>query len=295
MKLNGIIKSALLVFLLLLSISTMAQEVAPDEVTKTATAVDMGPEDALNRGTPRGSIIGYMEAAAAFDFEKAAEYLDLRNLPHDVEEIGGHELARQLNHVLSRAVWLDDYTVSESPDGVKGDGLPDYRDELVVIRTRDGEVPLWMQHVPRGDGEMIWKLSNRSVALIPELYDEFSYPAGVETIRDWFPEDASFLGLEVFKIFILAVLALLCWPVFHLIAVLLTRLFSSPKNPTYSLLRKVMTRPIVAVAILLVGEFTLGRLGVSAKAEEIMKAQTLNTIVLVWALWSIINLFKQRC
>jgi len=294
MKLNGIIKSALLIFPLLLNVSAMAQEPAPGEVTETVTPVDTGPEDALNRGTPRGSIVGYMDAAAVFDFKTAAEYLDLRNLPDEVDELGGPELARQLNHVLSRAVWLDDYTVSNSPDGVKGDGLPDYRDELVVIKTQDGEVPLWMQHVPRGDGEMIWKLSNRSVAMIPELYDEYSYPALVETIRGWFPEDASFLGLEAFKIFIVLALALLCWPVFYLTGVLLTRLFSSPKNPTYPLLRKVMTRPIVAVAILLVGEFTLGRLGVSAKAEEIMQAKTLNTIVLIWALWLIINLFKKH-
>jgi MscS family membrane protein len=294
MILNGIIKSALLIFPLLLSFSAMAQETAPDEVTKTPTPIDTGPEDALNRGTPRGSIIGYIEAAAAFDFEKAAEYLDLRNLPDEVEEVGGPELARQLNHVLSRAVWLDDYTVSENPDGLKGDGLPDYRDELVVITTRDGDVPLWMQHVPRGDGEMIWKLSNRSVALIPELYDEYSYPAAVETIRGWFPEDTSFLGLEVFKIFIVVMLMLLSWPAFYLIAVLLLRLFSSPKNPTYSLLRKVMTRPMVVVAILLVAEFALARLGISAKAEEIMKAQTVNTIVFIWALWLIINLVKKH-
>jgi MscS family membrane protein len=294
MILNGIIKSALLIFPLLLSFSAMAQETAPDEVTKTPTPVDMGPEDALNRGTPRGSIIGYMEAAAALDFKTAAEYLDLRNLPDAVEEIGGPELARQLHHVLSRAVWLDDYTVSDNPGGVKGDGLPDYRDELVVIKTDDGDVPLWLQHVPRGDGENIWKLSNRSVALIPELYDEYSYPQLVETIRGWFPEDAVFMGLEAFKIFIVLVLALLCWPVFHLIAMLLLRLFSSPESPTYALWRKVLTGPMVAVAILLVGEFTLGTLGISAKAEEIMEAKTVNTIVLIWALWLIINLVKKH-
>jgi MscS family membrane protein len=293
MNLNGIIKSALLVFPLLLSVSVMAQETAPGEVTKTPTPVDTGPEDALNRGTPRGSIIGYMEASSALDFKTAAEYLDLRNLPDEVAELGGPELARQLHHVLSRAVWLDDYTVSENPDGVKGDGLPDYRDELVVIKTDDGEVPIWLQHVPRGDGEKIWKLSNRSVALIPKLYDEFSYPQLVETIRGWFPEDAVFMGLEAFKIFIVLVLALFCWPVFRWIGVLLSRLFSSPESPTYALWRKVLTGPMVAVAILLVGEFALARLGISAKAEEIMEAQTVNTVVLIWALWAILNLVKK--
>ena len=35
----------------------------------------------------------------------------------------------------------------------------------------------------RGDGELIWKIANRSVALFPELYNEYSYPAWVETVR----------------------------------------------------------------------------------------------------------------
>ena len=294
MKFDGFFKPALLICALIVSVSAMAQETAPDEVTESVSPVVPIPEDKLNRGTPRGSIIGFLEASGAFNFEQAAEYLDLRNIPDDVAEFGGHELARQLNHVLSRAVWLDDFTVSDSPDGIKGDDLPEHRDELVVIKMDDGEVPLWMQHVPRGDGVMIWKLSNRSVALIPELYDEYSYPLIVETIRGWFPEDVSFLGLEAFKIFIVLMLALLCWPVFHLIAVLLSRLFSSPQSPTYALWRKVLTGPLVAVAILLVGEYVLARLGISAKAESIMEAQTVNTVVLIWALWAIINLVKKH-
>ena len=59
-------------------------------VTVPITVEDKGPEDALGRGTPRGSIIGYLQATSEFNFEKAAEYLDLRNLPEEVSEIGGH-------------------------------------------------------------------------------------------------------------------------------------------------------------------------------------------------------------
>jgi MscS family membrane protein len=186
MKIIRLLLSAISVLILGAGSTALAQ----DTVTETATvavpiAVDKGPEDALNRGTPRGSIIGYLEACADFDFEKAAEFLDLRNLPDEVHELGGSELARQLNHVLSRSVWLDDYNVSDKPEGVKGDGLPDYRDELVVIRKPDGEeISILMQHVPRGDGEQIWKVSNRSVSLIPDLYDEFSYHPWIEKIRE---------------------------------------------------------------------------------------------------------------
>jgi MscS family membrane protein len=274
---------------------------AQDEPTATETvavaipvAVDKGPEDALNRGTPRSSAIGYLEACASFDFEKAAEYLDLRNLPRDVDEIGGKELARQLNHVLSRSVWLDDYSVSDHPEGAMGDGLPDYRDLLVEVTTLDGEkYPVWMQKVPRGDGEMIWKISNRSVALIPELYDEFSYEEPIETIRTWFPEDASFLGIEAFKWFIIGVFAIIAWPVFWLIGLGLSRLFSSPDREIYPLVKKVFTGPLVFIAILFTIWAVLSQLGAGAYAQEIMKAQTLTIIAFVWAIWSIVNLFKK--
>ena len=114
-----------------------AQEDQPEVVVVTTPVkVDKGPEDALGRGNPRGSVIGFLTAASEFNWEKAAEYLDLRNLPPEVSELGGPELARQLNHVLSRAAWLDDYSVSENAEGVKGDDLPDYRDELLRIKTR---------------------------------------------------------------------------------------------------------------------------------------------------------------
>jgi len=255
-------------------------------------AVDTGPEDALNRGTPRGSISGFLEACSVLDFEKAAEFLDLRNLPDNVEELGGSELARELNHVLSRAVWLDDYSVSDHPEGVKGDGLPSYRDELVVVKTQDGDVNLWMQRIPRGDGEQIWKVSNRSVALVPDLYDEFSYEPLVETIRSWFPDDAHFLGFEAFKWAIMLAILLLSWPILYLLGRLLLILFSSPENPTYQVLRKTLTGPLVLAGIMLIGEVVIAQLGAGAQAQVIMKANTLNTIVFVWVIWSVLNLVK---
>jgi MscS family membrane protein len=151
-----------------------------------------------------------------------------------------------------------------------------------------------LQHVPRGDGENIWKLSNRSVALIPELYEIYSYPPGVETVRSWFPESGSFLGLEPFKWFILVVLSVLSWPFLHLAGLLLARLFSSPSSPLYPLVRKVFTRPLVALGILVVINLALTELGMGAKAQQVAKAHTLLTFVSVWILWSIISLYRDH-
>jgi MscS family membrane protein len=283
---------AFIAFFLVNCLPVQAQEQATETTVVVPITVDKGPEDALDRGNPRSSIIGYLNAASEFNWEKAAEYLDLRNLPPDIQEVGGPELARQFNHVVSRSVWLDRLSVSDSPQGLQGDDLPAYRDELMRIPGEDGEIPIWMQQVPRVDGVMIWKLSNRSVARIPELYDLYSYPALIEKVRGWFPDDVSFLGLEAFKWFIIIVVALVCWPVFYLIGLLLTRLFSSPEDDMYPLVRNIFTGPAVLIGILFTTGITSERLGLGAYAQEVMQARTLFTLALVWVLWSVINLVK---
>ena len=288
------VKAAALIWLGLQAAAAFAQDQQAPRDSGTLIVADTGPRDALNRGTPRGTIRGFIEACEAVDFERAAQYLDLRNLPEEVAALGGPELARQFHHVLSRAVWLDDYTVSDQPEGLQGDGLPPYRDELVKIKTEDGERTIWLQHVPRGDGELIWKIANRSVALFPELYNEYSYPAVVETVRGWFPEGTSFLGLEAFKWFIVVLVSLLGWPVFHFAGLGLARIFSSPGRSSYPVVRKVMTGPVVALGVLLLIRATLLELGMGARAQEIAQSRTLVTLVVVWALWSVANLLRNR-
>jgi MscS family membrane protein len=283
---------AFIAFFLANCLPVQAQEQATETAAVVPIPMDKGPEDALDRGNPRSSIVGYLNASSQFNWEKAAEYLDLRNLPADIQEFGGPELARQFNHVVSRSVWLDRLSVSDSPHGLQGDDLPAYRDEIMRINGEDGEIPIWMQKIPRADGVMIWKLSNRSVARIPELYDLYSYPAPIEKVRNWFPVDASFLGLEVFKWFIAIVVALVCWPVFYFIGLLLLRLFSSPENDMYPLVRNVFTGPAVLIGILFAAKITVERLGLGAHAQQLLQARTLTTLALVWALWTVINLIK---
>jgi len=293
-----IIPFLFLVFLLFAS-SSWAQSEEKSGTAAVVTqivevAVNKGPDDALNRGTPRGSIVGFLEACSNFNFERASEYLDLRNLPSEVQELGGPELARQFNHVVSRAVWFDNYTVSDNPEGLQGDGLPEDRDELVRIKTSEGEVSIWLQRVPRGDGETIWKLSNRSVAKIPELYEEYTFSPPIEKIRLWFSSESSFLGLETFKWFILIVSALLAWPFLYFFGVFLSRMFSSPANENYAIVRQIFTGPLVAIGIVALLAFMISHLGAGAYAQQIMRTNTLITLVLIWSVWSILNLNREH-
>jgi MscS family membrane protein len=284
----------LLSFLLLVISSFPGIVTGQDQAVASNNVVRTTPEDPYGRGTPRGSLVGFLKSAAELDFEVSAEYLDLRNLPPEAADIPAAELARQLNFVLSRAVWIDDYVVDDTADGAKGDGLPDYQDEFVRIKTKEGEVVLYWQHVPRSDGELIWKVSNRSLALVPELYEEFGYRPWVEAVRTRLPEDAAFLGLEAFKWIISLSVMLLSWPVLYMLALLLARVFSRPSKPGFPLVRRMLTGPLTFLGILAIGHITVVRLGVGAVAQQIMEANTLIIVAGTWLLWTLVNLYRNH-
>ena len=182
---NGFLNAIFLPFTLLLFVMTPIEtgslyaqptltEVMKDSPVEEAgdgkdTKVKPGvPEDEFSRGTPRASVREFLRVIGERDFEEAAEHLDLRRLPKQVEQIPGPELARQLRLVLARTMWIDFAELSDDPKGHLEDGLPRYRDRLGRIKAGEKTFDILLQRVPRGDGVYIWKFSNRTVAQIPE-------------------------------------------------------------------------------------------------------------------------------
>ncbi len=89
----------ILLFFMLLPIGTITlhaqptlKEVVEDTAKKTEEVkVDFAtvgevPDDEFNRGVPRTMVQGFFLAVRERDFEKAAEYLDLRHLPEAVKK-----------------------------------------------------------------------------------------------------------------------------------------------------------------------------------------------------------------
>ena len=58
------------------------------------------PVDALDRGTPRRAVEGFLQTARAHDYQRAADYLDLQRFPAGEATILGPTLARHLKIVL---------------------------------------------------------------------------------------------------------------------------------------------------------------------------------------------------
>ena len=251
-------------------------------------------KDNLGRDTPRSSFIGFLKLTEKFDYENAAQYIDLRNLPRATREYSGEELARQLDFIIKRGMKINVDHLSRKVTGQVVDGLPDYRDELGHLVSEDGEQVLYMQRVPGLDDNFIWKISNASVAMVPELYDYFSYPDWVENIRERLPEDAGFLGMELFKWVIVLGAALIAAPIFWLIGFALSWFFSKPGSPLHLQVRRLFTWPLTLFAVMLVTGRLLRELGLGATAQALVETKTLMTVVVVWVIFSLIDLARAK-
>ena len=133
-----------------------APEQKPDPPEPTATVFDE-----FDRGTPRGTAIGYLTACRAGDYTRAARYLDLRRVDPAERNTLGPQLARELKVVLDRQLWVPVDDLSEDPAGIQGDGLEAHVDRLGRIDGPDGGVEIDLERVPREDGVPVWQVSRR--------------------------------------------------------------------------------------------------------------------------------------
>lgn len=261
--------------------------------TEPAAELANIPVDDFDRGTPRRSADGFKAAVDNADYTRAAEYLDLRNLRGEAESLEPEQLARQFAVVLSRATWLDVETLVDDPAGRGDDGLPSYRDLIGIIEDEQAgrDIKLYMQRVPRGDGVFIWKVSNASVSLVPELYAVWGYPAAVEKIRRAIP-DVSFLGVELFKFLIAMAVGIAAYLATLLVALVARSSFGDPAAPARSRVFRFLAIPVGLWVFIIAGTETAEFLGRGGTAEAWRRVTPIPVIVTVWVLFVGINLVR---
>ena len=244
------------------------------------------PEDEFGRGSPRGTVRGYLAACREGDYERAANYLDLRRIPGD-----GPTLARQLRLILSRTLWVDVETLSQEHAGRSNDGLPSHRDRLGTINTKAGKVDILLQRVPREDGVTIWKFAGVTVAQVPDLYREFGYGVLERFLPQIFFE-LQFLDIALWQWIGLLVLVLLAAVVSWFLTVFIVRLLGTvvgfTKTTIDDKIRVEAAGPIrLAIAVLL---FRAGfvPLGLGVKATEFISS-LLSALFIVAVTWLLLR------
>jgi MscS family membrane protein len=270
-------------------LSSVSKESSKPEKAAEKPVTPAGPVDEYERGTPHSSLKGYLKATRDGDFKRAAEYLDMRNLPGRMRYIKASELARQLKIALDRTIWLDLDLVNADPEGNKEDGLHANRESIGRIKTQTQTIDIIMQRIPREDGVYIWKFSNRTVAEIPYLYRQFGYRPFEEYLSQLFP-DFTFLGWQSWQWFMYLVYMGLAY-LAVLVPTWLLGLYLHRKDTAMSnQVARFITGPGRIVLWFLLLYPGIQFIGLSATLRSVLRAGTVMTIVVAWTVIRLIDL-----
>jgi MscS family membrane protein len=264
-----------------------------EETTKAVIATSRAlPEDEFDRGSPRSSVLGLAEALDRRDYDRAINYLDMRNLPPDIRRQGA-ELLRELKIIADRSLWVDSETISNDPKGYQDDGLPSYRDIIARLKTPDGQIDILMQRVPDGKGGRVWKLSNNTVSEIPVLYRHFGYGPYGDKLSKMMP-DLTVFGLELWQWVMLSGIMLAAYLISWLATYLFTQLLRLQNKHPYTHLKVFVKGPVRFLIFILLVRANFYIIAPSYSIRAIFEAKTILTLAIAWMATGVVEMALGR-
>jgi MscS family membrane protein len=127
------------------------------------------PSDPLNRTTPSGTVLGFLEAAQKGDNSIAAQYLQM-SVAHRQTE--GEQLAVKLKYVMDNSFAGELKNISSQPDGVPQEGVAPGHQKIGTMASGDVEVDVELVHINDPTAGRVWLFSADTLAKVPELYDQ---------------------------------------------------------------------------------------------------------------------------
>jgi MscS family membrane protein len=255
--------------------------------------------DPLERDTPRGVLRGFLDATRGGDWETAARYLDLSQLPEAERAAQGPALARQLKRVLDRGLWVDLEGLSDDPEGDTGEEGVGRRRDLVgaIPLAGGGRVDVQVERVTE-DGERVWKIAAATVERVPALYAELGYGA----FEEWLPDpffDWSFAEIQLWQWIGLVALVVAAWAVSWLLVRAAMRIIQPlARRSVTTIDDQLMENGAAPLRFLFgLGLFTLGvvalRLSVPAEAFLLDAVQALVVVAIVYLAFRLVDIFSR--
>lgn len=176
----------------------------------SATAAATPPSDPLELGreTPRGTVIGFVRAAQAENYDVAVQYFEVGRRASVERE---QELAKELLAILNARFRGSLDSITNDPTGRQDNEPP--REQIVVGVTRglSESFPLYLVHMEVSRGAKVWLISRQTLEQVPEVYDSLRF-AQLEKRLPKFLVKTRLLGMPLWQwiaIFLFAPIALL--------------------------------------------------------------------------------------
>ncbi len=241
--------------------------------------------------TPLTSLLELREAIKKSDRSKAAEFLDMRYLPEELDEYTPEQLVEALSYVWGQQNIIDISSISDEPEGHLDDDLPSYRDQIGSITISTGSIPIYMQRVPDGQGGKVWKLSNATVALIPEMWEELGYSPVATYFKKLLP-NFKFMGMDNWQVTATVLFFVLAWPVAALVSSILMRIALLIPNRFPLGIQSFFRRPMRFFIFVLIARYLVDQLGLSLTARVFMESNGVDYIAYTVLFMGLISLIR---
>jgi MscS family membrane protein len=127
------------------------------------------PVDPLGRSTPRGTVVGFLQAAQSGNYKLAANYLQLSK---NLRASQGEQLARDLHVLMDRAFTGKVNMISEKREGSTQAGVPADRERVGVFQVDSNEYDVSLSRVVDPTVGDVWLFSSATLDDVPELAEQ---------------------------------------------------------------------------------------------------------------------------
>jgi len=162
-------KLAPLVLVVFLSLQSLAAQSVTSLLPGGAQppAATSAPADQLGRGSPSGTVLGFLQAAQSGDYKTAADYLQM-SAAHRQSQ--GPDMAEKLKLLMDRAFVGSLRRLSTGSEGNLEYGTTDQQ-TIGTFSYGDADVPVVLVRVADPNFGKIWLFSSDTLNKIPDLYD----------------------------------------------------------------------------------------------------------------------------
>ncbi len=158
-------KLALLILVVSLSVEGAAQSVAQslNNLLKPGSpAAESASTDPLGRGTPSGTVLGFLQATQAGNEKAAVDYLQMTAARRQSQ---GREMAVELKALMDQVFVGSVRHISTNPEGNPEAGTPDQQ-TVGVLSYEDTDVPVVLVRVTDPNFGRIWLFSAETLSKV---------------------------------------------------------------------------------------------------------------------------------
>ena len=178
-----------------------------------ALNIGLLPAPQIDRETPQAAVESFLFHSSGGDFDRAAHLLDLSRIDPARQSEIGPTLARQLDEIIDRKVWIDWNELPDRPDGLDPSagsndplaGEPRRSIRLALIDLDGRPVPIRLSRLKPPDGDPVWLFSAQTVDNVPALHAKYGATAFERGLPGW-AKGTVLAGLALWEVVFLPLL-----------------------------------------------------------------------------------------